>query len=422
MIQALLQAVQPTETTDTDETANPTDATSATGTANPTGGTSATDLTGALYLPDFPAWVHEQAEDRQRVVVHDRDRVVARSRPLARAGLETGTPMDRARELFEHASFHERDPQLEHVFWEDVRTRVYRSTPRLLPLRPGWMLFEPPSGEMLQALADRLDAQVGAAAERPVARLAALEATPGRVMMVEPEETERFLRRVDVRRLGELKFEAECVNRLRLFGLETADQVRTLTERHLEAQFGPQGRRLHRFFHPEEAEERIPLYQPPVSVSETFEFDRPAAEPGELLPVLEHLIRETTGRLGDRACRRVSVRLYRPGKAAPTSMTRLLRKPTTRRQAIWNGARYQLKSLLRSGCSAVRMELELGGLTHVPQAQGSLFFERGSVKKALQFLLRRFPDRLFRPVVDEPNAYLPERVAHLEPVAEEEAE
>ena len=404
MIQTLLQAVRP----NTDST----DSTTA----------SSSAMIGALHLPDFPAWVHEQVEDRRRMIVHDHDHVVARSRALAREGLEVGVPLDRAEELYgdeEEVCFRERDPQLEQIFWEDVRTQVYRTTPRVLPLRPGWMLFEPPSGETLQTLADQFGAQVGAAPERPVARLAALEATPGRVMAIEPDEVQRFLRRVDVDRLEALGFEAECVNRLTLFGLETADQVRTLSERHLEAQFGNQGRQLYRFFHPEQAEERIPHYQPPASVSEQFDFDRSAEEPGELLPVLEHLTEEAVGRLERRTCRRVSVRLYPPDASSPIGMTRLLKEPTARQEAIWNGAKLQLKSLLRTRRSVRRIEIELGGLHPASRTQGRLFAERGSVRKVLQSVLQRFPNRIFQPVVDNPNAYLPERAAHLEPLSAE---
>lgn len=117
----------------------------------------------------------------------------------------------------------------------------------------------------------------------------------------------------------------------------------------------------------------------PRAISQSFDFEHLTTEPGELVPVLERLIQEATGRLGDYHCRRVSVRLYDHRQSSPRVMTRLLTEPTANTSAICRGARLQLEALLSSQPSVYRLGLELAGLTPSRKRPGLLFFQRLSV-------------------------------------------
>lgn len=370
-------------------------------------------MTASLYIPSFPAWVQERAHDRQHVAVHADDRIIGCSRSLQQRGVEPGTSVDRARELFPEASFHSRDPQLEEAFWEDVLSQVYGITPHLLSLNPGWLLCRGTNEKALRKLTANLDAQAGIAPERPTARLAALRAGPGHLLQITSDHTDRFLQRITIEYLEDIGFDASCIERLKLFGLTTAYDVKNLSQRHLEAQFDTYGSQLYTFFHPDPAMEKIPTYQSPPRIYESFEFERTATEPGDLLPVLEHLIEQATEQLEDHQCRRVSVRLYGEDSSSPRIITRLLKEPTTNVESILRGARLQLKALLKTQPTAHCLGLELGGLVRRETAQGQLFFQRPSVKKAVQTVLKRFPNRLFRPTIDNPHARLPEETANL---------
>jgi hypothetical protein len=366
-----------------------------------------------IYIPAFPAWVQERAHDRQNVAVHDDDRIVSCSRSLRQQGLEPGSSLDRARELFPKASFHPRDPRLEEVYWEEVLAQIYGITPHLLSLEPGWLLCRGNDTEALQKLTTQLRAKTGIAPERPVARLAALRAGPGHPLKITSDHTDRFLEQTDVEYLKDIGFEESCIERLKLFGLTTAYDVKKLSRRHLEAQFETHGHQLYTFFHPDPSMENIPAYQFPPTIDESYEFERAATEPGDIFPVLKHLIERTTERLGDHRCRRVSVRLYGEDSSSPRIMTRLLKDPTAHTESLLRGARLQMEALLKAQPLVYRLEVELGGLVRREAAQGQLFFQRPSVKKAFQAVLKRFPNRLFRPTLDNPHGRLPEETAKL---------
>lgn len=366
-----------------------------------------------IYISSFPAWVQEQKHDRRDVAIYDNERIVACSRSLEQRGLEPGTTLDRARELFPKAALHARDTRLEEVFWEEVLSQVYGITPHLRSLEPGWLLCRGEDEKDLRMLTERLRAQTGIAERRPVARLAALRAGRGHVLQIDSQHADRFLKQIDVDYLTSIGFEASCIERLKLFGLATAYDVTALSRRHLEAQFEAHGTQLYTFFHPDPAMEHIPTYQSPPAVYESFDFEHTAAEPAELLPVLEHLIQQAVEQLDDHQCRRVSVRLYGEDRSSPRIITRLLKEPTAEPDAILQGARLQMNALLRTQPAVHRLGLELGGLVRRETEQGQLFFQRPSVKEAIQAVLKRFPNRLFRPVISNRNARLPEERAKL---------
>jgi nucleotidyltransferase/DNA polymerase involved in DNA repair len=269
--------------------------------------------------------------------------------------------------------------------------------------------------ETLESLARSLAGRVGVAPRRFSARMGALQAGIGSVRHVQPEGVRAFLEKTSVRNLKEVGFELDLIERLELFGLYTLGRVARLESRHLKAQFGETGERLHRLLHPEEEEPPIPLFQPPPSVSADYDFEFPSAEPAELLPVLDHLLEEAIVRLGERRAQLLTIRLQGSGEDGVRLMRRVLKSPTARFAHLRVIAGRLLDDMVDGEAPVDTMTLELGGLARPGVMQGGLFSDRPAVYESVRALHQRFPGRIFRAVITDAEAYLPEDGVKLEP-------
>jgi hypothetical protein len=350
-----------------------------------------------------------------------------------------------ARALFPDATFHPHDPHLDGAVWEDILYLLADISPRLRSLAPGWALLDPFDLPALAALNRTLRGQIGTAAisiaaPRFTAMLAALQAAPGEAIALSARDVARFQGRVPIAHLAAFGFGEEIIERLQLFGLTSIGRLMGLTRRHLNVQFGSAGAELYDLLHPKGAEPPIPLFQPPPTVSAEYEFELPAIEPAELLPALDHLLTVLAERLGALHAQLLTLRLTGGGPEGTRAARRLLKAPTARRDHLRVVAETMLAELMRRDrttsdvgrreseageetdltepappepVSAIRVEL--GGLVQRGGMQGGLFEHRPAVYETVKTVHRRFPGRLLRAVITDPDAYIPETGTRFEP-------
>jgi hypothetical protein len=282
------------------------------------------DQIAALYLADFPAWVRAQmAPGEPSIAVHADGRIIARTHDLRADGLRLGESLERAQSLFPHGNYYPHDPALDGAIWEDVLYLIADVAPQLESVAPGCALATPWDEAALLELARTLGARIGFAPRRTIARIAALQAEPGGVRRVEAATTRAFLDKTTVRHLREFGVELEMLERLELFGLYTIGRVGRLERRHLDAQFGDAGVALYRLLHPEGEEPPVAMFQPPPSVSASFDFEYSVNEPGELLPVLDLLVDQSLERLGALRAQLLTLRLHGEGEDGVRLMRRV---------------------------------------------------------------------------------------------------
>jgi hypothetical protein len=372
-------------------------------------------MIACLHIADFPAWVRSQmAPGEPYIAVHADGRIIARTHDLRADGLRIGETLERAQSLFPHGNYYKHDPALDGAIWEDVLYLIADVAPQLDALAPGVAVATPWDEAAFLELARTLEARVGFAPRRFVARIAALQAEPGGVRRVEAATTRPFLEKATVRHLRELGVELDLIERLELFGLYTVSRVMRLERRHLEAQIGGPGVELFRLLHPEGEEPAVPMFQPPPSVSATFDYDMAVSEPGELLPVLDLLVEQAIDQLRGLRAQLLTLRLHGEGEDGVRLMRRVLKAPTARGAHLRVIARRILDEML-DGEAIDAITLELGGLVQPEASQGGLFADRPAVYDSVRALHQRFPGRVFRAIIVDAEAYLPENGVRLEP-------
>jgi len=373
---------------------------------------------GCLYVKHFPAWAFVRSgRERRPVVVIAREHVVACS-PLARAkGIMEAMPLQRVRALLPEACLCHRDPHLESAAWEQVLHALNTLTPFIEDHGPGRAFLAAFEEEVLRQLAAGLGAQVGIAPSRSLALLGALRAAPGTACDVTTVDS--FLVRCRVELLAEIGYAADLIAQLWLFGYFSLSAVSTLSRRHLGVQFGPEGERLHTLLHPEH-EPPVARFQPPPVIRRAFDFEHPATEPGELLPVLEHLVHRAAESLASSLlCRRVAVHLCLHRQAQARLACRILPEATREPGRLLGTAKTLLFDLVDDALEIDAMILELGALHAGTPEQGSLFFSRPSLYAAVRAVHRCYPGALLR-AVPVPHALLHEQEVRFEPFPEVE--
>jgi len=369
----------------------------------------------AVRAPDLPAWAFARGARGRPVVVVEGGRVAACTPAARRAGLAAGDPAERAAEVAPGALVRMRDRPLEMAAWEDAVGRLNRLTPWLEDEGDGRAVLARADLPALAALAGEDGLAVGVAPARAHARVASLRAAAGAVVNVRPGGEAAFLRATLVSVLPAAGFEEEMPERLGLLGYDTLGAVAKLTRRHLEAQFGGEGRRLHEMLHP--AEDRpVALYRPPPALCATVAFEDGAIEPAVLLPAVDHAAAEAAGALRGLLARRVTVRLSVRGERRPRAAGRVLPEAAGDAGYLALQARGEALRLL-DGAEVETVTVELGSLTPGAVVQGRLFRGRPDVYMAVRGVHRRFPGSIRRAIVTLYAAF-PEDTSRLEPYPE----
>jgi hypothetical protein len=427
-----------------------------------------------FHIPDFSAWALArrwcEGDSAPAVAVCEHGRILART-PALHRDVAVGDPVDRARRLAPWAQFLLRDPAVERALWDHVLFQLYRLTPQVQPipdpLRPvdrriggrqrrqpttgdlfsdpvasvpldreglarglwdngAWAWLEGPDHPRLEPMARQLGGRVGVSSGRSWALLAAAYADTGAITTVPAHMITPFLGQAPIELLETLRYTSDMVQRLQLFGVRAVGHAMHMTRRQLQAQFGDEGARLFELLHPPEVELPVADFDPRVAQAH-HDFEWPVFEPGELQPVLHHLLAQLVTTLDGRSARHIEVCL-RGRSAHHRTASRILREPTRRLDVLRTAADVLLMDALTShppassrapsGRSVQRLRVTLSGLTEVPAQQASLFGRRSDLFPALvRAMDNRFPGKLLRPVRAHADPFFPEEEYRFEPVA-----
>jgi protein ImuB len=257
--------------------------------------------------------------------------------------------------------------------------------------------------------------RLGFAAGKFAAAVAARMATPGNAHVVDPTETQRFLKPLSVRNLEVARLDPEMLHRMELLGLKTLADVAELAFQALQAEFGPAGARAWRLASGKDTE---PVLARGVSssVQAGLRFDDPLGSVDAVMAAIAQLLEQAFAEpaLHARAVRQVRLRaLLSDG----TSWERLytFKEALSTREA----ARRALKSKLDlpNGLPPAPIEelvLELLGLNGEAARQPGLFVARARQLAEIAEAARQLRARygrvpLYHAVEVEPWSRIPER-------------
>ena len=373
---------------------------------------------GSLYIPSFPAWAFLRSEGAgPPLAVLASGRVIAVCHTGRRSGIEPGMSGERTKSLCPDVRLRIRSADLEEAAWEDVVQSVNAITPFIESSGPPLLYFKPDDLPAARALTETLSVRGGVAPNRPSAQLAALRAAPGNTLVLSAQNLDGFLDRFAVDRLTEIGFEEDTIDLLRHFGYATLGAVKQLSLRHLKAQFGDDGERLFGMLHPEH-EPPVRLFREPPVIRQDYDFDDACREPGEILPVLEHLVARAAEALKPQYCQRLRLAATGYRKRMNAMASHILPEPIGNLAGLLRASVRLLHSMLSPDLEMESLTLELGALRHVKSTQIPLFRERPSVFCAVQAVHRRFPEMVRRAVV-QPDVLFSEDEMRFDPFPEE---
>ncbi len=370
-------------------------------------------LAGCVYMPHFAAWAAgEPRHCRDGAIVHARDRVVAASPAYLRQGARAGLSLHRARTLFPRACFLSRDLPAEQLYADRLLERLYQLTPQVNLIQDRhltgcWIAVQGFAAADLRTVLQEYHAQGGCAALQSHALLAALYGPAGQLHTL--ADVAAFLRRASIQPLAELGIAPRTLELLHWVGIRTLAELHRLTQRHLQAQFGKEGRRLFALLHPSSHPIPVPHHTPrSLTVSRDISW-----EPGSIQdfqPYLIALVHAGCKRTPAMAPTWLRLKLTPRGGHGVERFRAL--KPPYGRNAVLHGPALHL---LQQGLTALtedqrvhQLELTLGGLIPAVPAQGTLFPSRPGWHAVRPHLLRRFPHRFFQPVRTSDAPFLPE--------------
>lgn len=241
------------------------------------------------------------------------EQVVAASEEAAEQGVASGMPLRHAEHLCPQATFLPPDEEASTRLRVLIASALYDLAPVVEVRVEGvaWMDLDgvPSRTDAIREARRRLRAAVGreprlGLAPGPfTARLAAMQARPGRLLRADDART--FLAPLPSRVLA---LDAEQMERLDLLGLRTLADVAAIGPRELESQLGPDGRRavlLARGLEPD----GIEPWRPPMYTSAHRQFEPPVEDREALLFVARALCGDLADELGLRAAGAKEVRV-----------------------------------------------------------------------------------------------------------------
>ena len=383
-----------------------------------------------VYIDQFPAWVWEQSTAKLRnkaFVVLERNHVIAASPPALLAGVAQGMTLGKAEARFCASQLSplplervERDSRREELAWREVQRTFYGLTPKVEPIERGFLFAELDGAKALPALRG-FDMRGGYAQDRATAHLAAVSTPSATTRTVAAGRERAFADGLRFEELRSAGLSVPTIARLAWFGWKYLGQLRALSRRQLEEQFGAEGTLLFHFAQgPLAANNRRPVaaWKPPIEVVARIEFDLPAREPAEWNGALDELLFCACEGLGTQQAQTLEIEAQTPTTSVlarrvlkePLADPRVLRRPTE------SALLQSLKTLLPLPPIVQALTLRLGGLTSAP-VQETLFPEDGRERdETLHTTVERLDNRLgartgYYALLD-PHAPLPEDKYH----------
>ncbi len=376
-----------------------------------------------FHIPDFPAVALRRAERIDGdVIVVQKNSVISCTAGARKRGVEIGDSSQRAERLAPDAQIYMRKYVTELSVWEEVLQALYTITPHIMELRMGTAALHAMDAQKLRLFAEQYQACVGVASARLSAELAAYSCVPGSLHFIDDSDIQSFLRDCPVELLRFYAVEEECIEKLQLFGLNSLSAVSTLSQRHLVAQFGAEGKRLGTVVQDLLRDRRSPLpfFQPPQPISASLQFEQSVREPRELVAALRDLVAKNFQELLSvygRQCCWIGIRMIQ-SHMHPLYARRILKQACDSIDSIRTAAEILLRSMMQGKeCSELRFEL--GGLVQATALQLSFLSERIEPAVIARKVEQRYPHSMFKAEVRNASAYLAEDRYTLLPYAKE---
>lgn len=262
--------------------------------------------------------VQHKAQVAGQVIIHENGRAVEATTELP--DWQSGMPLQRARRLYEGATFLPRDRVREQSVHTRLAHQLVYFSPRLTHLRTGCFLIQDPDIKPLaRFIGDRPYLRGGAAAAGEWAHLALCKAAGGTLHCV--SDSKAFLNETSVDLLADPAGPLgdgglEISTRLHLFGLHDLGMVRRrLSRKHLRNQFGVDlGSQIDQLIRPGHQPD-VPCYTFPQTLHTSHEFDVPSplSQPWIrriVLRLAEHL----AGILEDQSTLALTLQAFVPGQ------------------------------------------------------------------------------------------------------------
>lgn len=364
-------------------------------------------MIAAICIPHLPSLAVQITRDvTSPVIVHAQGRVVS---PLSLAGMSA----DRASKLHPEYLVELRQPAAEETVWEMIVEAVFTTTPLIVVQGAGRLLCAPDTLPKLRRIIERTQAQAGLASTKTLASLAAVSARNGTIVTVDEDDIARFLDVLPVERLqmmSDLELTDDLIERLDLFGLQTVGRLRRLTKRHLQAQFGTVGARIHDLLRSIPDRTSLTQYQPLPLISARERFDEGTNEPAMVEAAIDMMLPSMVEELNKRCVGRLELQLLNRADRNFLHRSRILQSPTSELQLI----RTQLFAMLGE---MVSEQLQIWGVTLVYASlrqplveQQTMFRAKKSVHDIARPIIKRYPTVIKRAELADPFSLMVEKV------------
>lgn len=264
----------------------------------------------------------------------------------------------------------------------------------------------------LRELVSEYGIHAAVAETRNDALLQSCIATPGRIDAHQDAEN------VPVSALAsivELEIDHHDVERLRLFGLDTIGKLRALSERHLLAQFGQQGRVLYHFLH-EHDNSPLPFYVPSPSVIIVERYDESQQEPGPIFESLDQATRRACTLLGSRLTWRVELAILDRFDDAVMLRERILRTGSNNVEQLLVHLQALCRELLSSCTSWWGLRVRFASLALPASEQTALFSPAKTADDIVREMMPRYAHVMRKVMINNPWSIIPEEYACWKPL------
>lgn len=292
--------------------------------------------------------------------------------------------------------------------WDDLVERVHACTPLLVVGAHGRLYSGTDNIDALRILVRTNSLHAALAPTRVSALLCALNSTPGRLDIYNGADDVPTATLLEISSLG---LDERDIERLHLFGMCTIAHLHSLSERHLRAQFGSAGARIHALLHTASAP--MSLYVPPPAVVARIRFEESQREPGIIESALADCIRRAVRELAPRLCSRIELAILDRTDEPCAHFGRILREGLSDPVALG----VHVGALARALMAPTRwwwgIQLRLASLAPPAVIQTQLFLPRTSAHEITQTLLPRYASVIKRAEILNPWSIIPEQHARI---------
>lgn len=363
-----------------------------------------------IEIPHFPAWIQTHIhKSKACVVVVENGSVVAFTPLGALASLRVGMSAERARGLLNEGLFTERNRLEEKHIWQELLFHINACTPYIESERAGLAIVNGLRTRSIETFIQKWRARAGWSDDRNLARLASIKAGLGNSLRIFTQQKNRFLADIEVEMLAQLAFSPQMLQLLQWYGLRDLGQVAALTQKHLVAQFGTEGRRLHELLHQVD-QGPVREYHVPERIEKEAQFEPACRQWVDLESTIAGLVTAVECELGYRMCYVLGCVVH-VVRGQPCRDKHVLKRPLHQADELYASAMHMLRKLpLSSGVE--RIQLHFSGLA-LPETDQAHLFRRSPLRRAIRAVQRRFPGSL-RKVYRQAEALFPEEAYRLE--------